>query len=529
MSITPVSLCRWLSAAVLSLVCLLCLSRSACATDYFLTIGGGYSKLGNQASLEANVVFFQQLLADKHRKSRRHDIFFADGNDPDADLQVLADKPVKSDAPATDLLAALHRRRSGVSVTYRDHKVTQIAGPLDPKLIRDNLEALAKAARSGDRLLIYVTAHGSEGAKDDHFNTTIDCWNNRKITAREFTTWLEQLPVEMPIVMVMAQCYCGGFAHSIFEGLDETKGLSSRLRAGFFAQQHDLPAAGCRPDIEHDEEFSSYFWGALAGHTRNGAPIVGCDIDNNGSVSFAEAYAYAVIAGDTVDIPLRTSEVLLRTYSRLTAEKSGAAPNAADAKAESADSVEHGINEPPKLVTMTGKLEAFVTKNDLISSHIVAQLSKKLGLSLQDDVTAVMKAYDDSRGRPQTRGRNRQGSGRRDLLKEVGGKWPELADERKWFDSPLLKSENQEQLLSDLKQLPSWKAFDERRQQMEAADKSADQRELRNVKLRRLIRAMEVVVLEKNLPSVAKPEIVERYRKLKSLEESHLSSGGISQ
>ena len=32
-------------------------------------------------------------------------------------------------------------------------------------------------------------------------------------------------------------------------------------------QQHDLPAAGCRPDIEHDEEFSSYFWGAIAGGT----------------------------------------------------------------------------------------------------------------------------------------------------------------------------------------------------------------------------------------------------------------------
>lgn len=178
---------------------------------------------------------------------------------------------------------------------------------------------------------------------------------------------------------------------------------------------------------------------------------------------------------------------------------------------------------------MTGKLDGLLGKDNLISSHIVTQLSKTLGLSLQDDVTAVMKAYDDSRGRPQGRGRNRQGSGRRDLLKEVGGKWPELADERKWAESALLKSENQQQLLSELKQLPSWKAFDERRQQMETADKAADQRELRNVKLRRLIHALEVAVLEKNLPVVAKPEIVERYRKLKSLEESHLNPGGISQ
>lgn len=71
---------------LLILVGLLCISQKALATDYFLTLGGGYSKSGNQASLEANVVYFQQLLTDKHCEPRRHDIFFADGDDPDADL-----------------------------------------------------------------------------------------------------------------------------------------------------------------------------------------------------------------------------------------------------------------------------------------------------------------------------------------------------------------------------------------------------------------------------------------------------------
>ena len=40
-------------------------------------------------------------------------------------------------------------------------------------------------------------------------------------------------------------------------------------------------------------------------------------MDRNGTVSFAEAHAYAVIASNTIDIPLRTSDVLLKTYSRL--------------------------------------------------------------------------------------------------------------------------------------------------------------------------------------------------------------------
>src|SRR5581483_8697783 len=156
----------------------------------------------------------------------------------------------------------------------------------------------------------------------------------RKISAREFTERLDKLPADVPVVMVMAQCYCGGFAHAIFKGLDEAKGLVPQLRAGFFAQQHNLPAAGCRPDIEHDEEFSSYFWGALAGRSRNGVPIEGCDLDGNGAVSFAEAYAHAVIAGETIDIPLRTSEVLLRSYSRLNAK--GKAEDEAQAEPEEA-------------------------------------------------------------------------------------------------------------------------------------------------------------------------------------------------
>jgi hypothetical protein len=505
-------------AALVMFVAGLALAQQSVAADYFLTIGGGYSKTGNQASLEANVVFFQQLLTEKHRGPRRHDIFFADGNDPAADLQVLVDKPVKPLAPATDLLAALHRRRSDEQVTYRNHRVAQIAGPLDPKLVRTSLAALAKSARSGDRLIIYVTAHGSEGDKDDRFNTTIDCWNNRKITAREFTGWLDQLPAEVPVVMVMAQCYCGGFGHTIFAGLDEKKGMSPHLRVGFFAQQHDLPAAGCRPDIEHDEEFSSYFWGALAGRTRNGLPIKGCDIDGNGVVSFAEAYAHAVIAGETIDIPLRTSEVFLRTYSRLTPEDNADPAREAEPTAE---------KEQPKLFTMTGKVETVLADCGPLSKHIVTQLAKTLEVSLADDVSAVRKAYEESRRRSSTRGRNRQSSGRRDLLKEVSEKWPELGDEKKWADSSLLKAENQSSLLAELQQLPSWKLFDERRQQTEAADKGGDQRELRSVKFRRLLNALETIVLESNLPLLAKPEIVERYRQLIALEKSHLNAADV--
>jgi hypothetical protein len=503
-------------------------SRQTCATDYFLTIGGGYSPRGNQASLEANVVFFQQLLAHRHQEHRRHDIFFADGDDPGADLQVIEDQPERSDTPATDLLAALHRRRGADRITYRNHRIEDIAGPLDPKLIQKNLEALSLSAGRGDRLIVYVTAHGSQGPEDDKFNTTIDCWNERKIEARQFTAWLDKLPADLPVVMVMAQCYCGGFGHTIFRDLDEDKGLAPPLRVGFFAQQHDLPAAGCRPDIEHDEEFSSYFWGAMAGRSRNGVPIEGVDIDGNGTVSFFEAFAYAVIAGDTIDIPLRSSEVLLRDYSRVAELKSDRVPAHDDLDSEEGHLSTAPVAERP-LLGMSGKLEAIIEISDPVSSHIVRELTRSLELSVKDDVVTVTSAYEEARraSRRQARGRGaRQSSGRRDLLREVAEKWPELGDSQKWTESSLLAAENQAQLMGEIKLLPSWKTYDERNRQNEAVKKARDQAEIRTVKFRRLLNTLEVIVLERNLPLVAAQEIVERYKQMRALEGSALANSG---
>ncbi len=508
------------------------------AADYFLTIGGGYSPTGNQASLEANVVFFQQILDEKHRQSRSHDIYFADGHDAAADLQVLATKkPQQTKLPATEVLASLHRRRGAEQVEYRNHRVPNVAGPLDPALIRASLEKIAKTARTGDRLIVYVTAHGSPGGKDDSYNTTIDCWNDKKITAREFTKWLNELPSGVPVLMVMAQCYCGGFAHTIFDNLDESKGLAPQLRAGFFAQQHNLMAAGCRPDIDNDDEFSSYFWGAIVGRSRTGVPVDGADIDKNGVISFAEAYAHAVTASRTIDIPLRTSDILLRTYSRmakdLTSPAAGSDAKAVADKDSEPDAKPTSPATPdetrpqPNLSSLTGPLQSFVDRGCPVAGRIVTALGKELGFAMADDVAAVVTAYDEHRrnGRAPGRGnRRRNGSGHRELLQEITEKWPELGEARKWEDSPLLRSDNQEQLLAELNVLPSWKTYDQRRRQVEETGDQAERHELREVKFRRLINTLEVIVLDNNLPLVATSEVVERYRQMIALEESTLGA-----
>ena len=512
---------------VYGLLILACCSQSLCATDYFLTIGGGYNPEGNQASLEANVIFFQQVLDEKHRGSRLHDIFFADGHDTASDLQVLASSSRGQPSGAFKLLESLHRGNDQETVEYRNHRVPMISGAIDPALVRLSLQKIVKTAQSKDRLIIYVTAHGSAGSDADPYNTTIDCWNGKKITAREFARWLDDLPAEVPVVMVMAQCYCGGFARTIFNEMDSSKGLSTHLRAGFFAQQHYLPAAGCRPDIKHDEEFSSYFWGAMAGRSRNGVPIANCDINGDGEVSFAEAYAYAVTVGDTIDIPLRTSDVYLRTYSRLPGNDPDGSQKGAEGKSDAAaeaDSEAGAKKSPLNLASVTGSLQSFVDQSPPVSRRIVTELSKNLGFKLDDDVRSVYIAYDKHvqaiPQAPRRGGRGRAGSGRRNLLREITEKWPELGDDQHWEESALLEPENQGKLLAEMKELPSYQSYNERRLQAEESARKAEQHELRDVKFRRLIKGLEIIVLEKNLPLVATPEVVQKYRQLIDLEES---------
>ena len=159
-------------------------------------------------------------------------------------MQEQQDGEVKA-SPAKEFIASLHRARLE-TIEYRNHRVPDISGALEPKLVRAEFERIAGEAGSGDRLLVYVTAHGSEGKGDDRFNTTINCWDNESVSMREFSRWLDQISSDVPVILVMAQCYCGGFADTIYEKGDAEKGFAKNLRCGFFAQRHDLPAAGCR-------------------------------------------------------------------------------------------------------------------------------------------------------------------------------------------------------------------------------------------------------------------------------------------
>ena len=282
------------------------------ANDYeVLIMGGGYSPSGNQFSLESNVKYFLRIKEKLGFSKSSSQLFFADGNDPARDLQYF---DPKQEIPLVNrALAEIFGKNKGLNHHYRSNQL-QTNGPSSIAAL-DQWISRQKKAKSTRFNLVYFTGHGGKGSKKEPHNTTAYLWNNQNLNMQNFSKKLDGLPREQKTVCVMVQCYSGGFAHFMFKEGNQTKGLSTSPRAGFFATTHDRVAAGCTPDITESDyrEYSTTFWEAICGETRMGLQIPKADYDKNGNTSLSEAHAYVVINSDTIDVPVKTSEIWLRT------------------------------------------------------------------------------------------------------------------------------------------------------------------------------------------------------------------------
>jgi hypothetical protein len=508
-------------ASIFFLLSLASLTRSN-AKDYFLTIAGGFSPQGNQASLEANVVFYQGLIADNTSQSPEHKIYFADGFDDKHDLQTVAPRPAPKSAAFALLQSVFDLDRD--RIVYRNHRVEDISGPISPTEIRDGFDSLQRQLQSGDRLIIYVTAHGSAAKGKDKMNTSIACWNRKELTMKSFAGWLDELPNSVPVVLVMAQCYCGGFVNTMFQKGDSTQPLSEKLRVGFFAQRHDLPAAGCRPDIENDEEYSSYFWGAFRGMLRSGKAIEDADFNRDGKISFAEAHAFAVMDSPTIDIPLKSSDEFLRRYSRI--------PNRDTPVLGASDDLPSTTNadDGDELRELKGTIEELSAIASPESYKCIEGLANKLDISIQTPLAELLPLQKNldaeaRQARPQRgRGGSRgfRSSRRRDFREELIAKWPELKDPSEWDSIPWLQPEACDSFLKEVQELSNYEPFKKSLSERVESREKAAAAELKQVRMRRLVYTIESVLLEHNFHLLAEESLKERFTAMRSLEHATL-------
>ena len=471
------------------------------ALDHFLTIGGGYNPSGNQVSLEKNVLMFQQLLSERYPNGAPHDVFFADGDAPGRDLQF--SDPAYQIPKVNQLLARLAREENDLGYQYRSHQVPGVQGPSARDTIDRWFQEVGSKLPAADRLFIYFTGHG--GKTNDANNTVIHLWNQERISIQEFTKLLDRVPAEVPVVMVMVQCYSGGFANTIFNEGQISKGATGSNRCGFFATVQDRVAAGCTPDIaeENYKEYSSYFWAAIRGRTRGGEPIEIPDIDLDGRVSFAEAHAYSLITSDTIDISIKTSDALLRSVSR-NSGKGAEGMLTADAPYQ-------------QLIAVATPVDRAVL--DGLSNQLVlngsdrAKEARQLADRVQKDIRKLAEKRRKS---------NSSYDGmRRTILAACQVRWPELSNrwDPKVFD--LLHDEG-EAVASVIEQHSKYSDFVRLHDEMVLIAEHKLDLERKWVKCQRLLRTIDNITLAANLSLIAPSEGHSRYQRLIELENSVL-------
>lgn len=529
------------------------------ATDHFLTFGGGDAPSRNQVSLEKNVQYLQRVLKELGVPAEQQDVFFSDGNDPGRDLQA----HVATEIPKINVLLSriLTRNEDLIGLEYRNAQIEHVRGPSNRKSITDWFAREGSKLQAGDRLLIYFTGHGGAGAgggggpgsrrgpsPQQARNTTLTMWREDSMTVKEFTGLLDKLPPKVQVVLVMVQCHAGGFADVIFKNADagsSIASLSDRNRCGFFATVPERPAAGCTPDIDEENyhEYSTYFWEALSGRTRLGSTIKKPDYDGDGKVSFAEAHAYVKLTSSTIDIPICTSDVFLRSFSRTSgpivvdlnsppAPKRGQlpgnqprlpAPPDNTAPRGNGDAAPIPANRSDRLLTADSQYYTLLESADPARKAVLEGLSEQLKFSgperaraARDLANQLQRQKDDLNGQ-QRSARRSMSEAREKIATMLRSRWPELSTAFHPKQQELLQKES-DTIVKAIESHEAYKQMESQRTLYEKIDDRLMELDRQWVKTQRFLRTLEDVALAANLPKVASREVVERYERLLKAE-----------
>lgn len=481
-------------------------SAPAFARDHFLTIGGGSSASNNQVSLEKNVLYLQRFLHAAGLDDMPHEILFSDGNAGSRDLEF--QDPGFEPPRVNQLLAEITNYEQGLATQYRPHAIPNLWGASGRQSLGRWFDTIGNKLADDDRLFIYFTGHGGRGKGKPPTNQTLAMWNEDDMPVKEFTALLDKLPAKVRVVLVMVQCFGGGFADVMYNDGDANKELSPRNRCGFFATIPTRVAAGCTSDVDEENyrEYSTYFWAALYGQKRTGEVVPKPDYDGDGNVSLAEAHAYSLIHSETVDISMKTSDAFLRKYARGIAKDGG------------------------ELLTSETDFDRLLSVANPSDKAVLTELSKILQLDGVRRVQAARtKSSDLERQKRELEKKKQKLSGERDqsrrsLSVRVEHRWPEL---RNWLNPRAAKimAEEGDQIVKFIESSPRYGEFQKQSNDLDTMEKQLDDLDRTWVKCQRLIRTAESVAMAANLPKVAKEEIVTRYRMLVEAEGGVLGAG----
>ncbi|MGD1930116.1 MAG: Caspase domain-containing protein [Leptolyngbyaceae cyanobacterium] len=269
-------------------------ASSSAGTPSFLVVAGGGAPRYNEIALEKNVHYFQRTLDHQGWEAAIATLFFASGNDGQATVRYLD---------------PFGRER------FKVPEMTGLTGAATAPNVQawlDNYPQTAQGANDCPAFM-YFTGHGALNADNDDNNSLI-LWEEALLSVQALAQTLDQWPADIPFVTMMAQCYAGSFANVIYEQGDPAQPVALQSRCGFFSTVKSRPSVGCTPLVNEADyrDYSSSFFAGLSGRDRLGQAVESADYDDNGTISFAEAHAFAKVDGATPDWPISTSEAWLQ-------------------------------------------------------------------------------------------------------------------------------------------------------------------------------------------------------------------------
>jgi hypothetical protein len=212
-------------------------------------------------------------------------------------------------------------------------------------------------------------------------------------------------------------------------------------------------------------------------------------------VSFAEAHAYVHLHSDTIDIPICTSEILLRSFSKTSA------PGVSDVITPDApfDKLT-ALATPAQKAILEGlsKQLEFYGQNRTESARKEAQRVLTEKQKADADRNKTMQEYNQTRQR---------------IATAVQTKWPEFGTPWHPRTQEILKSDSPE-VIKAIESHDQYKQFNKLAEQLEAVSIKSLDLDRRWVKCQRFLRTAEDIALAANLTKFAPAEVQERYNEL---------------
>ena len=212
-----------------------------------LLLNGGGQPSSNYYSHVAHLRRLIGLLDDAGVERSRVTVFSGDGDDPSLDLATRQGE-LPDDfwlLPAASLASWLRP-----AIVYEN---TWIDGfslrPAVQSALHQWFVEEGSRLDGDDTLLFYVTDHG-KGSPEDYTNNEITLWNEA-LTVSDLRVLFDLLDPDVRVVMVMSQCFSGGFAHLLF---DEDGSPPDGNRCGYFSTTPDRKAHGCYPEVSGRED-----------------------------------------------------------------------------------------------------------------------------------------------------------------------------------------------------------------------------------------------------------------------------------